>query len=225
MRATADENGIYISKLFKKITVPYGNIEGIVEETRDKTLIKTRDGEEYTITEPYGLVFNCPIVVDKVVSQGISFEDKAIMSDSMGSIIDGSEAEGYIDDLLKDFRGDAEDVIKSRLGDRHDLELEVLDIHQQKVLSMRLLRNGKLVTDLPDGFKNYDDVEIPVSFDVQCLLMLCSWDPATYTGRYVIMLDDESFPQGNKNALMELVNEFCDSYLEVNSKEYLNSLP
>ena len=225
MKTGADENGIYIYKLFKKITIPYGDISGIVVKSQDETVITTKDGEEYIEKESYGLVFNFPVVMDKIVEFNISFEDEFIMSDSMDSIMDESGIKGYIDSLLADFRDDARAVIKTRLGERHDLELEVLDIHREKVLCMRLLRDGNAVTDLPDPVKKYDDIDIPISFEAQSLLMLCSWNPALHGGRYVIMLDNDSFPQGNKNALMELVNEFCDDYLEVNSREYLDALP
>lgn len=225
MKIGADEKGIYINKLFKKITIPYGEIAGIVVRSRDETVITTKDGEEYIEKAPYGLMFNFPVVMDKVVEFNIPFEDRFTMSDSMDSIIDESEVNGYIDSLLEKFREDARAVIKSRLGERHDLELEVLDIHREKVLCMRLIRDGNIVTDLPNPFKKYDDIDIPVSFEIQSLLMLCSWNPGLNSGRYVIMLDDDTFPQDNKDALMELVNEFCDDYLEVNSREYLDSLP
>ena len=225
MKVEADENGIHINKLFKKITIPYGNIAKIVVTSRDDTVITTKDGEEHTATMLYGLTFSYPVVMDKIVSLNIAFEDKAIMSDSMDSIIDESEVQGYIDNLLKDFTEDARSVIKTRLGDRHDLELEVLDIHREKVLSMRLLRDGKRVSDFSYAVTKYDDTEIPVSFEAQSLLMLCTWNPALRSGTYIVMLDADSFPQGNKNALMELVNEFCDSYLEANSREYLDALP
>ena len=40
-----------------------------------------------------------------------------------------------------------------------------------------------------------------------------------------IALDNENFPDDNKAALLELVSAFCDGYLEVNSREYLDALP
>ena len=50
MKIEADENGIHINKLFKKITIPYGDISKIVVTSRDDTVITTKDGEEYKTT-------------------------------------------------------------------------------------------------------------------------------------------------------------------------------
>ncbi|SCW62013.1 hypothetical protein SAMN02910456_02205 [Ruminococcaceae bacterium YRB3002] len=56
-------------------------------------------------------------------------------------------------------------------------------------------------------------------------MKITAWDPVTRNGKYIIMLDNEAFPDDNSAALLELVNEFCDGYLAVNSREYLDRIP
>ena len=224
MKIIADDKGLVVKKLFKDIRIPYQEITRIIVTSRDKTVITTRSGEEYEDSQLYGLTFAYPIIMDKIVLHDITFEDRFIVSDYNDSFIDENEKQQYVDSLVSSFEPDANEMIKSRLGPRHDISLEVLEIHKQTVLCMGLKRDGVLVTDLPDCFKEYDDVKVPVSFDTQCLLMMCSWQPGIRSGKYIKALDHENFPDDNKAALMELVEEFCDSYLEVNSREYLDSL-
>ena len=172
-----------------------------------------------------GVTFNYPVVADKIVELNIAFEDKFIVSDYSDTIIEEENKQEYVDSLLGSFESEASKMIKARLGERHDISLEVLDVHRDTVLCMRLLRDGVEVSDYHDSFKDYDDVKIREAFETQCLLMLCEWDPLSRSGRYIIALDNENFPDDNKAALLELVSEFCDGYLEVNSREYLDALP
>lgn len=225
MKITADENGIVIKALLKKTEIPYGDIEKIVVEGQNRTVIKTRSGDEYVDTAFMGITFNYPVVADKIVQMNIAFEDKMVVSDYSDTVIEEENKQEYVDSLLASFEPEAGMMIKERLGERHDISLEVLEIHRDTVLCMRLLRDGIEVTDYPDSFKEYDDVKIREAFETQCLLMLCEWDPLSRSGRYIIALDNENFPDDNKAALLELVSEFCDGYLEVNSREYLDALP
>ena len=225
MKITADENGIVIKALLKKTEIPYGDIEKIVVEGQNRTVIKTRSGDEYVDTAFMGITFNYPVVADKIVQMNIAFEDKMVVSDYSDTVIEEENKQEYVDSLLASFEPEAGRMIKERLGERHDISLEVLEIHRDTVLCMRLLRDGIEVTDYPDSFKEYDDVKIREAFETQCLLMLCEWDPLSRSGRYIIALDNENFPDDNKAALLELVSEFCDGYLEVNSREYLDALP
>lgn len=225
MKITADENGIVIKALLKKTEIPYGDIEKIVVEGQNRTVIKTRSGDEYVDTVFMGITFNYPVVADKIVQMNIAFEDKMVVSDYSDTVIEEENKQEYVDSLLASFEPEAGMMIKERLGERHDISLEVLEIHRDTVLCMRLLRDGIEVTDYPDSFKEYDDVKIREAFETQCLLMLCEWDPLSRSGRYIIALDNENFPDDNKAALLELVSEFCDGYLEVNSREYLDALP
>lgn len=224
MKITANENGIVIKKLLKDIEIPYNDITKIIIEGKDRTIIQTRSGEEYIDTTFMGITFNYPIVVDKLVECDIAFDDRYVVSDYSDTIIEENKKQEYVDSLLKEFEPEASKMIKSRLGERHDISLEVLEIHRDTVLCMRLLRDGVEVTDYHDSFKAYDDVKIREAFETQCLLMLCEWNPLTHSGKYIIALDNENFPDDNKEALMELVSEFCDGYLEVNSREYLDRI-
>ncbi|MBP5311047.1 MAG: hypothetical protein J6Z05_10670 [Lachnospiraceae bacterium] len=225
MKITANNEGIVISKMFKVIVIPYGDIGKIVVESDRKTVIVTRAGEEYIDTSFMGVTFNYPVVADKIVELNIAFEDKFVVSDYSDTIIEEENKQEYVDSLLASFEPEASKMIKARLGERHDISLEVLDVHRDTVLCMRLLRDGVEVSDYHDSFKDYDDVKIREAFETQCLLMLCEWDPLSRSGRYIIALDNENFPDDNKAALLELVSEFCDGYLEVNSREYLDALP
>ena len=225
MKITANNEGIVISKMFKVIVIPYGDIGKIVVESDRKTVIVTRAGEEYIDTSFMGVTFNYPVVADKIVELNIAFEDKFVVSDYSDTIIEEENKQEYVDSLLASFEPEASKMIKARLGERHDISLEVLDVHRDTVLCMRLLRDGVEVSDYHDSFKDYDDVKVREAFETQCLLMLCEWDPLSRSGRYIIALDNENFPDDNKAALLELVSEFCDGYLEVNSREYLDALP
>lgn len=224
MKITANENGIVIKKLFKSIEIPYGDITGIVVEGKDHTVIKTRSEEEYVDNSFMGVTFNYPIVMDKVFQLNIPFEDKFVVSDYSDTVIEEGDKTGYVDSLLASFEPEAREMIKTRIGGRYDISLEVLEVHRDTVLCMRLLRDGNEVSDYHDSFKNYDDVEIREAFETQCLLMLCSWDPLSRSGRYIVALDNENFPDDNKAALLELVSEFCDGYLETHSREYLDGV-
>ena len=225
MKIAANENGIVIKKLFKEVEIPYGSIEKIVIEDQNRTVISTRSGDEYIDASPMGITFNYPIVADKIVQLNIAFEDKWVVSDYSETIIEEDTKQEYVDSLLASFEPEASKMIKERLGERHDISLEVLEIHRDTVLCMRLLRDGVEVADYHDSFMDYDDVKIREAFETQCLLMLSAWDPLSRSGSYIIALDNENFPDDNKAALLELVSEFCDGYLEVNSREYLDALP
>jgi hypothetical protein len=224
VKITANENGIVIKKMFKSTEIPYSEISSVVIEGKDKTVIKTRSGEEYVDTSFMGITFNYPVFADKIVEVGIAFEDRFIVSDLSDTIIEESDKQEFVDSLIVSFEPEAREIIQTRLGERHDISLEVLEIHRDTVLCMRLLRDGVEVTDYHDSFKAYDDVKIREAFETQCLLMMCSWDPLFRSGRYINALDHENFPDDDKAALLELVSEFCDGYLEVNSREYLDKI-
>ena len=225
MKITANNDGIVISKVFKTTVIPYKDIEKIVVEGEKRTVIMTRAGDEYVDTSFMGVTFNYPVVADKIVQMNIAFEDKFVVSDYSETVIEEENKQEYVDSLLASIEPEARMMIKERLGERHDISLEVLEIHRDTVLCMRLLRDGVEVSDYHDSFKYYDDVKIREAFETQCLLMLCEWNPLSRSGRYIIALDNENFPDDNKAALLELVSEFCDGYLEVNSRAYLDALP
>ena len=225
MNITANEKGIVIKKLFKTIEIPYKDIAGISIENDRCTLIKTRSGEEYTDTSFMGVVFNYPLVADKIFEFNVPFEDRFVVADYSDTIIEEEDKQGYVDSLLTDFEPDASEMIRTRIGARYDISLEVLEVHRDTVLCMRLLRDGKEVSDYHDSFKEYDDIKIREAFETQCLLMLCKWDPLSRSGSYIVALDNENFPDDNKAALLELVSEFCDGYFETHSREYLDSVP
>ena len=147
MKITANENGIVIKKLFKEVEIPYGSIEKIVIEDQNRTVISTRSGDEYIDASPMGITFNYPIVADKIVQLNIAFEDKWVVSDYSDTIIEEENKQEYVDSLLASFEPEASKMIKERLGERHDISLEVLEIHRDTVLCMRLLRDGVEVAD------------------------------------------------------------------------------
>lgn len=223
MKITADENGIIVKKLFKSEEIPYKEITKITIEGLNRCVIKTRSGEEYVDTVHMGITFNYPVVMDKIVQLGIAFEDKFIVSDFPHKFIDELNKQEYVDTLVAAFEPEAREIIKTRLGERHDISLEVMEIHRDTVLCMRLLRDGVEVTDYPDSYKDYDDVKIREAFDTETLLILTEWDPLSRSGKYIVGLDDEE-AHDEKAALIESVNDFCDDYLEVNSREYLDAL-
>ncbi|MDY6338765.1 MAG: hypothetical protein SPL61_03940 [Saccharofermentans sp.] len=57
----------------------------------------------------------------------------------------------------------------------------------------------------------------------ETLLILTEWDPVGRDGKYIVGLDDEE-AKDEKAALLASVSEFCDDYLEANSREYLDAL-
>lgn len=223
MKIEANEYGIVIKKLFKSTEIPYKEITKITIEGLNRTVIQTRSGEEYVDTMHMGITFNYPVVMDKIFESNIVFEDKFIVSDFPHKFIKEADKKEYVDSLVASFEPEAREMIKSRLGERHDISLEVLEIHRDTVLCMRLLRDGVEVTDYPDSYKDYDDVKIREAFDTETLLILTEWDPVGRDGKYIVGLDDEE-AKDEKAALLASVSEFCDDYLEVNSREYLDAL-
>ena len=183
MKITANNDGIVIKKVFKDTVIPYGDIKKIVVESDRRTVIMTRAGDEYVDTTFMGITFNYPVVADKIVEQNIAFEDKFIVSDYSETVNEEDNKKEYVYSLLESFEPEAGKMIKARLGERHDISLEVLEIHRDTVLCMRLLRDGAEVSDYHDSFKDYDDVKIREAFETQCLLMLCEWDPLSRSGR------------------------------------------
>lgn len=223
MKIEANEYGIVIKKLFKSTEVPYKDISKIVIEGLNRTVIYTRSGEEYADTEHMGITFNYPLVMDKIFQSNIGFEDKFIVSDFPNKIIEEADKKEFVDSLVASFEPEAREIIKTRLGERHDISLEVMEIHRDTVLCMRLLRDGHEVMDYPHPYEDYDDVKIRTAFDTETLLILTEWDPVGRNGKYIIGLDDEE-AEDEKTALLDAVSEFCDEYLEVNSREYLDAL-
>jgi hypothetical protein len=57
----------------------------------------------------------------------------------------------------------------------------------------------------------------------ETLLILTEWDPVGRDGKYIVGLDDEE-AKDEKAAILASVSEFCDDYLEANSREYLDAL-
>lgn len=170
-----------------------------------------------------GITFNYPIVMDKIFQSNIVFEDKFATSALTEKIIEEENKQEYVDSLVAAFEPEAREIIKTKLGERHDISIEVMEIHRDTVLCMRLLRDGIEVADYPNAYEHYDDVEIMAAFDTETLLMLTEWDPLSRSGRYIVALDDED-AQDEKTALIEAVDYFCDEYLELNSREYLDAL-
>ena len=97
MKITANENGIVIKKMFKSTEIPYKEITQVVIEGKDRTVIKTRSGEEYVDTSFMGITFNYPVFADKIVEVGIAFEDRFIVSDLSDTIIEESDKQGFVD--------------------------------------------------------------------------------------------------------------------------------
>ena len=60
--------------------------------------------------------------------------------------------------------------------------------------------------------------------DVTQLTYLAEWDPKQKTGRYTMMPEAKD-PETGKKYFLEIVSDFCDEYLEANSREYLDQLP
>ena len=223
MKITADGNGIVIKKLFKSEEIPYKDIAKITVEGLNRTVIRTRSGEEYVDTAHMGITFNYPIVMDKIFQSNIVFEDKFATSALTEKIIEEENKQEYVDSLVAVFEPEAREIIKTKLGERHDIAIEVMEIHRDTVLCMRLLRDGIEVADYPNAYEHYDDMEIRAAFDTETLLMLTEWDPLSRSGRYIVALDDED-AKDEKTALIEAVDYFCDEYLELNSREYLDAL-
>ncbi len=223
MKIEANEHGIVFRKLFKSTEIPYKDISKIVIEGLNRTVIYTRSGEEYVDTEHMGITFNYPVVMDKIFQSSIVFEDRFIVSDFPHKIINEADKKEYVDSLVASFEPEAREIIKTRLGDRHDISLEVLEIHRDTVLCMRLIRDGAEVRDYPHPFEDYDNVKIRTAFDTETLLILTEWDPVGRDGKYIVGLDDEE-AKDEKAALLASVSEFCDDYLEANSREYLDAL-
>jgi len=226
MRIQADENGFMIKTLLKTVSLPYKDVRSIVVETPKKTVIRSFEKEEYVDTTPGGFTFSYPTVMDMIVMYNIYFRNETAYKESGEDFILGKEEKDkYLSSMVEGAREEARNMVKEQLGPKFDLDLRILEIHQETILCFILLRNGNVVTDMPECIRQYGDEEIPASFDVLTLADLCFWDNSSRSGKYLIITSEDLEAGEIKDCIVEKTDMFCYEYLGVNSREYLDQLP
>ena len=171
-----------------------------------------------------GLEDFLPHIYDLIVENDISYQDTFVMSDKSSEVLGEEETQARITKLLSSIREEAGDLVGSLLGKRYDLDLIFKEIHHEKTLYMRLLRDGKVAADVASPSINYPDDGITDSFDHILMAFLCEWDPQKKEAKYVMSLDEAYGFEEERAYLLSEIRSFCKEILEENSKEYLETL-
>ncbi len=193
MKFEADEKGIYLKKLFKKITIPYGEIKSIIAKSPQVTFITTKDGKEYMDEDMIGLPFRYFFIFDKISEYNIGYRYEGQVEESIFGIFTGDKVQEYIDKQVEEVRDKAIAVTRNKLGNEYDLEFIVKTIHKETFLFIRLLKDGQVI----NAFNNsLDDQEAGVTevFNFTMLSYLHEWDAHTGTGRYVVLDERAGIP-------------------------------
>ncbi|MBO4927739.1 MAG: hypothetical protein J5379_05755 [Clostridiales bacterium] len=223
MKINADSECLLVKKLLHTVKVPYGDIKSIVYSEDCKTTVRTHGKQEYRETSLFGLMDRCSIIYDKILDYNIAFKDERTIEEGEGGIFGEEEKNAYVQKFLDAVREDSIAMIKDRIGPKFSLEFLVKDIHLETSLYTRLLKDDKVISDIPNPMINYPEDGIKDAFDVTLLAYLCEWDPKTKTGKYVV-LNEALNAEKAKKYMLEQVDTFCNGFLEVNSREYLEQI-
>ena len=223
MKFSVEENGILVKGLLKKRLIPYEDIKSIVVETVHRVVIRTYGKEEFVDASTIGFAADMSIF-DKIRKYNISYRDETELGEEGVELYSEDEAIAVFEKQLERVKEPCRELVRERLGPKFDLEFRVLSIYAETSVYLRLLRNGKVVSDIPSPMTNFEEDGIADAFDVTQLTFLVEWDSKAKTGRYIVM-EEAKNPEKGKEYFLKVVSDFCDEYLTVNSREYLDQLP
>ena len=223
MKFSVEENGILVKGLLKKRLIPYEDIKSIVVETVHRVVIRTYGKEEFVDTSTIGFAADMS-VFDKIRKYNISYRDETELGKEDIGLYSEAEAKVIFEKQLERVKDPCRDLVKERLGPKFDLEFLVLSIFAETSVNLRLLRNGKVVSDILSPMTNFEEDGITDAFDVTQLTFLVEWDSKENAGRYIVM-EEAKDPEKGMEYFLKIVSDFCDGYLAVNSREYLDQLP
>ena len=204
MKVTYGKNGIRISKLFKSKEVSYSDIKSVI-----------LSGKKYTLTTRAGEIIKskCDFLCEReplyaaIKKYNIYFRDedelreqeKVYSGDELNQKIARAQA------VIKDIGGN---LIRKEMGDEYDIDSVVKDEGAEINVYFRLLKNGKLVKNIPEEAK-FDSTDIePYAFDNFVFALLVQWDGY---GKYAVMDDGEVYEEDLTMSLEYLFEHYKKS--------------
>ncbi len=196
MTFSADEKGLHERKLFKKILIPYEDIEAIRGINMQKTIIITKDGKEYMDEDDYiGLLHRFPIVSDMIPKYNIAYKYEGTLEANMTGIMDETEMKNSIDESLEGIKEEIKEVIREKLGDGYSPEFIVRSVHNEIMLYIRLLKDGNVI-DAQNGSFDEPDEGITEVFDFTLLAYMLEWDSEETSAKYVVLDEHDEIMEG-----------------------------
>ena len=207
----ADMNGIYIKKFFKTELIPYSEIQSIVNND-GHTYVNNKNGDTYDYKfSMFSLVAAYPVLYDYIEKYNISYKDEAELS-AHEHVYTIDEARQTAEKTIESIRRIGDRALKEKLGPEYSLDLTYVESSRNySSVYMSLLKDGSLVS-YPAEVKNFDDDEMPGSFDsIELFVGPLIWDTETRSARYGLCIEcrDE---QCCEDTVLDMVDEFCDSY-------------
>ena len=142
MDVLLDGNGITVKKLLKTSVIPYSDIRSIEVLEPKKTVFRTYEKEEYIYKGFLTLEDFTPNVFDLIKKNKIEYKDTFTMSDEAEEILSEEEMEKRVASLVESIREEAHALVKDLLGERYDIDMKAVTVHDEKNLYLRLLRDG-----------------------------------------------------------------------------------
>lgn len=225
MDVLLDGNGITVKKLLKTSVIPYSDIRSIEVLEPKKTVFRTYEKEEYIYKGFLTLEDFTPNIFDLIKKNKIEYKDTFTMSDEAEEILSEEEMEKRVASLVESIREEAHALVKDLLGERYDIDMKAVTVHDEKNLYLRLLRDGETVRDIVTPHISEPEFGITDSFDFIMLAFLVEWNPREEKAKYVMALDDvEGFDEERK-FLLDEIRTICEKIRKDSSKEYLGQLP
>jgi len=225
MDVLLDGNGITVKKLLKTSVIPYSDIRSIEVLEPKKTVFRTYEKEEYIYKGFLTLEDFTPNIFDLIKKNKIEYKDTFTMSDEAEEILSEEEMEKRVASLVESIREEAHALVKDLLGERYDIDMKAVTVHDEKNLYMRLLRDGETVRDIVTPHISEPEFGITDSFDFIMLAFLVEWNPREEKAKYVMALDDVDGFEEERKYLLDEIRSVCELILKDNSKEYLGQLP
>ena len=225
MDVLLDGNGITVKKLLKTSVIPYSDIRSIEVLEPKKTVFRTYEKEEYIYKGFLTLEDFTPNIFDLIKKNKIEYKDTFAMSDEAEEILSEEEMEKRVASLVESIREEAHALVKDLLGERYDIDMKAVTVHDEKNLYLRLLRDGETVKDIVTPHISEPEFGITDSFDLIMLAFLVEWNPREEKSKYVMALDDVDGFEEERKYLLDELRTICEKIRKDNSKEYLGQLP
>ena len=225
MDVLLDGNGITVKKLLKTSVIPYSDIRSIEVLEPKKTVFRTYEKEEYIYKGFLTLEDFTPNVFDLIKKNKIEYKDTFAMSDEAEEILSEEEMEKRVASLVESIREEAHALVKDLLGERYDIDMKAVTVHDEKNLYLRLLRDGETVRDIVTPHISEPEFGITDSFDFIMLAFLVEWNPREEKPKYVMALDDVEGFEEERKYLLDEIRTICEKIRKDSSKEYLGQLP
>ena len=196
MTFSADEKGLHEKKFFKKIFIPYEDIESLTGIDMQKTAVKTKNGTEYTDEDPYiGLIHRFPIVADMIPKHNIAYRYEGLLEANMIGIMEEAEMKQSIDRFMDEISGEIIALIRESLGDEYSAEFMLHSLHNEVMLYTRLLKDGNVI-DVHNGSFDEPDDGITEVFDSTMLAYMVEWSSEDAAARYVVLDEHDEILEG-----------------------------